>query len=252
MAAKHRRTLFEAIEAQKEDLTRGPDAVGAAQKPQASGDLTGPPLRPRPPARPETPGPGKPFRVPPAAMVALAVVVVGILIAVSVAYFRRQGQFGKDGRLPPIKDVSQSEARTEVLDNTGPAPIGHVQYTYNQDAESGDNGGNGSQPVPVAGGTENTLGGPSKIRVFRTSAAKKSELDKAAAFLDAKGIPTVREFRRGFYFLYSKQTFPSDTVPEAVALRDRIRNLGEEFSRASGIGMNEFASAFIVTRTSRN
>lgn len=245
MAAKQQRTLFEAMQASRKGLPRGPeisrqpqtakptDAGGPVALSQRTGADLGTRLAGRWP------------------LLVLGGVVVVVLVIVTVVHMASRERFDEDKKLLTIEEVAGGETRTDVLNSTGPRSISRTGYTYG--TGSGTSGDRERRPdvVPPTGGNtaDSTTAGPCMIRIYRVKTSEKADMDEAVAFLKEKGIPTRYELRRGFYFLYSEQRFLTPSAPEAVKLQDRIRALGDEFSRVSGIAKNEFATAYIVTRT---
>jgi len=250
MAAKRSRTFYEALQAAKGNLKAEPPASPRQKTTVPERDVgTGPAGPPREPGLhvpPRRAGIRVPWRVvlPAAGAVAVLAVVIAAVLA-------SRSRFGGDARLRSLDEVLREAPRTEVLDNTGPSSIDRRLLSFTGVAGSAEGVGgdaSGRGPRVIEGrGTDETLSGDWRVRIFSTARNRKAELDKAIAFLREKGIPTTYESRQGFYLLYSKQTFPFQSHPEAVALRDRIRELGNEFAVAGRSGTNEFDSAFIAT-----
>ena len=252
MAAKRSRTFYEALQAAKGDRQAEPPAsvIQPAKVPER--DIgTGPAGPPREPGM-HVPPRRAGFRVPWKLVLPVAGAVVIVVVVVIAVVSARRSRFSADASLPSMNEVIREAPRPDVLDNSGPGELTSRMLSFVDEQQGGD--GSGPAPGPAVtdqSGAGDGLGGDWRVRIFRTRQTRKAELDKAIAFLQAKGIPTAVESRQGFYLLYSRRTFPSESDPEAVALRDRIRKLGDEFAAAGGRGVNEFQSAFIATSKPR-
>jgi len=250
MAAKPSRTFYEALQAAKGSPKAERPVAAEQPSTRPERDIgTGPAGPPREPGL-RVPPRRTGFRVPWKVVLPVAGAVAVLAAVVIAVVSARRSRFGGDARLPSLGEVIREEPRPEVLDNSGPMDLSRRMLSFVDEAGGGD----GSGPGPVVtdhSGAGDGLSGDWRVRIFRTRQSRKAELDKAIAFLEGKGIQTAVESRQGFYLLYSRQTFPSESHPEAVALRDRIRELGDEFAAAGGRGINEFQSAFIATSKPR-
>lgn len=232
MAAKRQKTLFEAIRASKPEAVRGLDVDVNVPRP---GEDVGPMDLG---LRVERAGPRR-----------LVVVVVLVAVAAVAAFLivRRAGheRFEQDRSLQSVDEVSRGPVREDVLANSGPASLGSEMYVYDADAESAESAGGGSA---VGQGPVTPEEGQWRVRIYMASKSKKDVFDAVVKFLEERGLPTTAEYRKGFYFLYTKRTFPSDTHADTLATLERIKELGKEYFEASGTP-TDFSDAYAVKRS---
>jgi len=186
---------------------------------------------------------------------AVLLIVLALLAALwagyAIGYSRLQSL---DRHLQSSDDVRQGPVQSEVLSATGPATIGEDLFAYDPNAELTGNGSQkaqqGAQEDEGGGGINPVLSGAFRVRIMSLPVNHRDtqeSLQQSRSFLQEQGIATVVESRGSSYYLYSRQTFPSDTHEQAVALRDRIRELGDQYARHVN-RTNEFRSAYVVKR----
>jgi len=186
---------------------------------------------------------------------AVVLIVLALLVALWAGYMIGYGRLRSlDRHLPSSDDVRQSPVRSDVLSATGPATIGENRFAYDSNAELAGQGPPKAQQEPreskVGEGVNPALSGPFRVRIMSLPVNHRDtqeSLRQSRSFLQEHGIATVVEPRGNSYYLYSKQTFPSDTHEQALALRDRIRGLGDQYARQVN-RTNEFRSAYVVKR----
>ena len=190
---------------------------------------------------------------------AVVLIVLALLAALWAGYTIGYGRLQSlDRHLPSSDEVRQGPVRSDVLSATGPATIGEDSFAYDPNAELAGKEPQKSQQGPqkdeggggVGEGINPAISGPFRVRIMSLPVNHRDtqeSLRQSRSFLGEHGIATVVESRGSSYYLYSKQTFPSDTHEQAVALRDRIRELGDQYARQVN-RTNEFRSAYVVKR----
>ncbi|MBN2582502.1 MAG: hypothetical protein JXL80_05495 [Planctomycetes bacterium] len=186
-------------------------------------------------------------------------VFVGVLLALlALAVAGYAGYtigYGKlrtlDRGRPTVGEVRGGPANPEVLSQSGPTEIAADPFVYEQ-PETGD-ADNGSSPVvdDAAGQVDPQLRGDYRVRIMSLPIEHRDtqeSLRQSQSFLAEKGVATDVEQRGRNCYLYSRQTFPSESHEKAIELRDRIRQLGDEYARRVN-RTNEFSSAYIVKRS---
>lgn len=256
MAAKGPRTLFEAIQSSPRRTTRelkqppverGP----AGQTDRGADERRGMGISP------------SVSRVTPRTVGVLALAVGVALVIVWVSHRGGDGS-GGDESLPSIEQLAASSIAGDVLAGSGPADVRSVRpMVYDVGAVlPGDGGGTplsegtgtseSDPPAGVAGvGVDASVSGDWRIRICRSRASRKRDFDRAVAFLKAHGVETATELRSKYYFLDSRQTFPSRQHPLCLSLLKRIVELGGAFAEESGTN-TDFHDAYALKRPSRN
>jgi hypothetical protein len=181
-------------------------------------------------------------------LIALAVIVLIVLVAMYVGFLIGARQ--KAARGPTIGQARRNPPQLQVVQNTGPKALEQDRLRYDPNARVGDVAPR-VPATPAASATGSAAAAAPaqssqwRVRILSTAQSHKVDLDKARVFLAARGIETVYDVRSGFYVLYTQQTFPTDRHEALLQLVGRLRELGKEFSRASGTN-TDFADAMPV------
>lgn len=197
------------------------------------------------------------------AVAGIAVALIVVVALVSLAMSLLDGGGSTEPSEASVEAVAAGEAEPGVLDRTGEGRIRRGLHRWVEGGEGdaledgaavgvSDEGPGPSQPAPQPSEPEinEKISGPYQVRIFMVKASREAQLEEARAFLRQQGVATEVEPRRGFLFLYTKQRFPSQDHPAAEGLLKRIKELGDAFARQSGVGTNEFKSAYIAKRES--
>jgi len=158
-----------------------------------------------------------------------------------------------DQNRPTLGEIMAQPPQPQVLSNSGAAtlaerePFAHVNQPVATVA---------AEPVAPApsgpdGLVDPALSGDFRVRIMSLPVEHRDtqeSLTQSRAFLAEQGIATDVEQRGRNYYLYSRQTFPSETHEKAIELRDRIRGLGAEYARRFNRS-NEFSSAYIAKKS---
>lgn len=197
----------------------------------------------------------------------VGVLVLAVCVVLVIAWVIRRGGAGDSGGdtlLPSIAQLAAGPIASDVLEGSGPTDVRSVALvTYDAGAALPSEGGEVPLPMEAEGpdvervaeggnsGLDASVAGDWRIRICRSPASRKQDFDRAAAYLKARGVETDTELRSKFYFLYSRQTFPSKQHPLCVALLKRIIELGGAFARESGTN-TDFHDAYALKKRSRN
>jgi len=158
-----------------------------------------------------------------------------------------------DQNRPTLGEVMAQPPQPEVLGNSGVAtPAVRESFTFVDPPETTG----AMEPVAPApsgrdGVVDPALSGDFRVRIMSLPVEHRDtqeSLTQSRAFLAEQGIATEVEQRGRNYYLYSRQTFPSETHEKAIELRDRIRSLGAEYARRVNRS-NEFSSAYIAKKS---
>lgn len=196
--------------------------------------------------------------------VGLLTLAVGV--ALVIAWASRgsgNGGFGNDESLPSVEKVAASPIASDVLANSGPSDVRSVTMMAYDEGMGPSDGG--AVPKPIEVGVSDVVVSPGevdsrfdpsvsgawRIRICRSPGSRKRDFDRAVAHLKAHGVETETVLRSTFYFLYSRQTFPSKEHPLCLAVLKRIKELGVTFAEQSGTD-TDFHDAYALMKRSGN
>ena len=228
MARKQQRALFELLVTGREEdqarqmleTTRPPTQPAVGQEAAPPGE-TGPERVPAWGGRLEPRGGLSPAYY----YWALGLIAAGCLCAVVyflVMRFRGGPAIPPDEGGPTFGDVRRGPVDEGLVRPSPPPPPPSEEGTGDEAAQG--TGGEG----------EKAPEGRYRVRIARLDVARSEYTDRLRAFLADQGVETALEGRGGYYFLYSRARFASDTGPEIAAFLAGVNSALEQFEQVTG------------------